>query len=74
MARRQFDGPRPWGPPGWHTVEAGDTLWDIAQVYYGDGNQWHKIAAANGNPSPETLQIGQKLAIPPPVGPDTRGG
>jgi nucleoid-associated protein YgaU len=33
MARKQGN------PPTTHTVEAGDTLFDIAQAYYGDGNQ-----------------------------------
>ncbi len=26
-----------------YVVVAGDTLWDIAVTYYGDGTQWHKI-------------------------------
>jgi nucleoid-associated protein YgaU len=58
MARKQGN------PPTTHTVEAGDILFDIAQVYYGDGNKWPKIAAANGNIKPESLQVGQKLLIP----------
>jgi nucleoid-associated protein YgaU len=51
-------------PPTTHTVEDGDTLFDIAQAYYGDGNQWSKIAQDNGNIKPESLQVGQKLQIP----------
>ncbi|GAX42880.1 hypothetical protein NIES4075_38850 [Tolypothrix sp. NIES-4075] len=58
MARKQGN------PPTTHTVEAGDTLFDIAQAYYGDGNQWQKISAANGNIQPQSLQIGQQLQIP----------
>jgi LysM repeat protein len=50
-------------PPTTHTVEAGDTLFDIAQAYYGDGNQWPKISAANGNIQPQNLQLGQQLQI-----------
>ncbi|GAX43974.1 hypothetical protein NIES4075_49890 [Tolypothrix sp. NIES-4075] len=57
MARKQGN------PPTTHTVEAGDTLFDIAQAYYGDGNQWQKISAANGNIQPQNLQIGQQLQI-----------
>ncbi|BAY91283.1 MULTISPECIES: glycoside hydrolase family 19 protein [unclassified Tolypothrix] len=57
MARKQGN------PPTTHTVEAGDTLFDIAQAYYGDGNQWPKISAANGNIQPQSLQIGQQLQI-----------
>jgi nucleoid-associated protein YgaU len=33
MARKQGN------PPTTHTVEAGDILYDMAQAYYGDGNQ-----------------------------------
>ncbi len=50
-------------PPTSHTVEAGDTLFDIAQAYYGDGDQWPKISAANGNIQPQSLQLGQQLQI-----------
>ena len=51
-------------PPTTHTVENGDLLFDIAQAYYGNGNQWKKISEANGNVMPKTLKIGQKLQIP----------
>ena len=47
-----------------YTVKAGDTLFQIAQQFYGDGNQWQKIASANGNLAPESLQPGQVLTIP----------
>jgi len=51
-------------PPTIHTVEAGDTLFDIAQAYYDDGEQWQKISVANGNVQPSSLQVGQQLQIP----------
>ncbi|MBE9224894.1 LysM peptidoglycan-binding domain-containing protein [Phormidium sp. LEGE 05292] len=51
-------------PPTTHTVEKDDILFDIAQVYYGDGNQWPKISSANGGVKPEDLKVGQKLQIP----------
>ena len=51
-------------PPTTHTVKDGDQLFEIAKAYYGDGNQWKKIAGANGNLKPESLSIGQKLTIP----------
>ncbi|MEQ9233658.1 LysM peptidoglycan-binding domain-containing protein [Coleofasciculus sp. E2-BRE-01] len=47
-----------------HTVKSGDTLFKIAEQYYGDGNQWNKIASANGNLAPESLKVGQKITIP----------
>ncbi|MBW4598397.1 MAG: LysM peptidoglycan-binding domain-containing protein [Calothrix sp. FI2-JRJ7] len=47
-----------------YTVQAGDTLFKIAESFYGDGNLWGKSSAANGNIAPETLQVGQVLQIP----------
>lgn len=47
-----------------HTIKAGDTMWDLAQKYYGDPTKWTKISNANGKPNPRTLQIGRKLYIP----------
>ena len=48
-----------------YTVQSGDTLFDIAQAYYKDGNQWQKIAQANNidvnNP---IIRVGDKLTIP----------
>lgn len=58
MAKKQGN------PPTDHTVENGDTLFDIAQAYYGDGNQWQKISQANDNVKPEDLVVGKKLHIP----------
>ena len=54
MARKQGN------PPTTHTIEAGDSLFDIAQTYYGSGNQWSKISAANGNIQPPDLKLGQQ--------------
>ncbi len=47
-----------------YTVQARDTLFTIAQHYYNDGNQWNKIAQANNNLNPNSLQPGQVLLIP----------
>ncbi len=54
---------QPGVPPAQHTVQNGDLLFDIAQAYYGDGNQWQKIADTNGI-TPESLYVGQQLTIP----------
>jgi nucleoid-associated protein YgaU len=40
------------------------TLWALAVKYYGDGTQWTKISAANGNIDPKKLQEGKTLVIP----------
>lgn len=49
-----------------HVVEAGDTLEKIAQRYYGQPGQWHRIYEANaavlGNGQP--LAIGMRLNVP----------
>ncbi len=34
---------------GPYTVQSGDTLWQIANGYYGDPYQWHKIEGANSS-------------------------
>lgn len=46
------------------TLVKGDTLWDLAVKYYGDGTQWTKIAEANGIKNPKSLQIGTVLEMP----------
>ena len=57
---------------GSHTVQRGDTLWDIAQRQLGDGNRWQEIAQANGITDPQGLQPGQQLTIPGAGGPSGR--
>ncbi|MQW88059.1 5'-nucleotidase C-terminal domain-containing protein [Sinorhizobium saheli] len=50
--------------PQKHVVARGDTLWDLAESFYGDGAEWKKIAAANGDPEPRALHVGRELEIP----------
>lgn len=47
-----------------HVIVKGDTLWALAKVIYGNGELWKTIAAANGNPVPEKLEVGKELQIP----------
>ncbi|MFJ4652762.1 LysM peptidoglycan-binding domain-containing protein [Nocardia sp. NPDC088792] len=47
-----------------YTVEPGDTLWAIAERFYGDGNRYQDIANANGIPNPDAINVGQVLTIP----------
>ncbi len=47
-----------------YTVESGDTLWAIAERFYGDGNRYQAIADASGVSNPDLIQPGQVLTIP----------
>jgi 5'-nucleotidase / UDP-sugar diphosphatase len=47
-----------------HTVARGDTFWDIAEEYYGDGTLWQAIADANPSQEARDLDIGTELVIP----------
>jgi nucleoid-associated protein YgaU len=47
-----------------YTVVSGDTLWAIAERFYGDGSQYPKIASANGITNPDLIMVGQVLTIP----------
>ncbi|RUR72735.1 LysM peptidoglycan-binding domain-containing protein [Chlorogloeopsis fritschii PCC 9212] len=47
-----------------YTVQPGDTLWEIAARFYGDGSQYDRIAQANGIADPDRINIGQQLIIP----------
>jgi len=42
-----FGGPFAGAQPRTHTVQRGDTLWDICQKYYGDPNLWPKLWEMN---------------------------
>ncbi|MGW2598847.1 LysM peptidoglycan-binding domain-containing protein [Streptomyces klenkii] len=47
-----------------YTVEPGDTLWAVAERFYGDGNRYRDIAAASGIDDPDVVNVGQVLTIP----------
>src|SRR5689334_6142411 len=50
--------------PGSYTVKEGDTLFTIAQSYYGDGYQYQEIADANNMADVNALEVGQVITIP----------
>lgn len=56
--------PAPAGGEQSHTVVRGDTLWDLAEKYYGDGQKWPTIRDANPGIAERDLTIGSTLKIP----------
>lgn len=56
--------PPPAPEPRTYTVEPGDTLWAIAERFYGDGNRYQEIANASGIANPDLINPGQVLTIP----------
>lgn len=47
-----------------YTVKPGDTLWAIAERFYGDAKRYLEIADASGLDDPPTVEVGQVLRIP----------
>jgi len=50
--------------PRTYTVASGDTLWAIAERFYGDGSKYQRIADASGVANPDLIHPGQVLTIP----------
>lgn len=50
-----------------YVVRAGDTLWQLAERFYGNGREWPAIAAANPELPRDFAQlpVGARLKIPP---------
>ncbi len=51
-----------------YVVKNGDTLWGIADKYYGSGISWDTIASKNNIHDPQSLSSGVALIIPPSTG------
>jgi LysM repeat protein len=56
--------PEPEPAPRTYTVVSGDTLWAIAERFYGDGSKYQTIADASGISNPDLIHPGQVLTIP----------
>jgi nucleoid-associated protein YgaU len=50
----------------WHEVAKGETLWKIAEKYYGDSSLYKHIFEANKDvlTDPNLIKVGQRLRIP----------
>ena len=50
----------------WHHVKSGETLWKIAEKYYGDGSKYVNIYRANTSriKNPNTIYPNQRILIP----------
>jgi nucleoid-associated protein YgaU len=61
--------PQPEGKS--YTIQSGDTLWTIAEKFYGKGVLWPTIAEANKDvlPDPDRPKVGAVLRIPPAPAP-----
>ena len=47
-----------------YTITKGDTLWRIAEGFYGNGPDWVLLADANAPIDPRALVIGSRLLVP----------
>ncbi|HWK64860.1 MAG TPA: 5'-nucleotidase C-terminal domain-containing protein [Rhizobiaceae bacterium] len=54
----------PAGETG-HVIVNGDTYWDLAEKFYGNGAKWKVISEANPRLQPRRLPVGTNLKIPP---------
>lgn len=50
--------------PKTYTVKAGDTPWDLAVKFLGDGTRYKELMDLNGIKSPYTIYAGQVLKLP----------
>lgn len=47
-----------------YKVNAGDTLWDISEIYFGDGHYWSKLWSVNRNiTNPHLLYVGNSIVF-----------
>jgi len=47
-----------------YTIQAGDNLSKVSKLFYGNPNQYPKIAAANNLDNPDKIHPGQVITLP----------
>lgn len=50
--------------PRHYTIKKGDTLRKLARRFYGEPNEWRRIAKANKIKDPDKLKVGRRIRIP----------
>jgi putative chitinase len=50
--------------PARYTIAKGDTLWKIAEKFYGSGYNWVDLSRENKISQPNQIEAGQELVIP----------
>jgi proteasome lid subunit RPN8/RPN11 len=51
-----------------YLVKPGDSMWRIAEFFYGSGLEWNRVAAANPGVNPGRILVGQVLNVPVATG------
>ena len=60
--------------PKEHMVQAGESLWSIAEKVYRSGNAYVELAKANGLANPDLIDVGQKIMLPAMPAPSASKG
>jgi nucleoid-associated protein YgaU len=47
-----------------YTIKAGDNLSKVSKLFYGNANEYAKIAEANGIANPDLIKVGQQISVP----------
>ena len=61
----QEEPAEPVSPATHHQISWGDTLWRIAERYYGDRGLYRKLAESNALDDPDRIIAGESLVLPP---------
>jgi nucleoid-associated protein YgaU len=52
------------GQNGSYTIQPGDNLSKVSELFYGNANKYESIAKANDMSDPNKIQVGQTITIP----------
>jgi len=63
-APQRMDMPPASGQQRNYTIQEGDTLYSLAERFYGNGQKWQLIDDANPEISPRKLPVGKQIVVP----------